>query len=149
VTQETEQRATLVLGLRAEDLFAIANGDLAPMQAYTDERVTVKGDMGLAMQLLDLFNVGAASVPYLIPLLQSEDVETRVYGLEALGKSGGRNVIPAVKRLLDDPDERVCDAAKRSLEAVSARTPQKRSAPDSNLALGTVELTGQSPGGKG
>jgi len=136
VTQDTETSAVLTLGLRAEDLFAIANGDLLPMQAYTDERVTVGGDIGLAMQLLDIFNVGAASVPYLIPLLQADDIEIRLYGLEALCRSGGRNAVPAVKRLLNDPDDRIRKAAERALETVLARALKTPTAP--NPALDTL-----------
>ena len=46
---------TLTLGADTQDIFNIIGGKLNPMQAFMQGKFQVKGDMGLAMRLMELF----------------------------------------------------------------------------------------------
>ncbi len=48
---------TMVLTAAADDYIAMVNGELAPMMAFMQGRVKVKGDMGLAMKLQAMFGL--------------------------------------------------------------------------------------------
>jgi putative sterol carrier protein len=48
---------TMVLTSSADDYIGIVNGELAPMTAFMQGRVRVKGDMGLAMKLQAMFGL--------------------------------------------------------------------------------------------
>jgi putative sterol carrier protein len=48
---------TMVLTASADDYLAMVNGELAPMTAFMQGRVKVKGDMGLAMKLQAMFGL--------------------------------------------------------------------------------------------
>lgn len=45
----------LTLGANAQDILNMFNGRMNPMQAYMQGKVQVRGDMGLAMRLADVF----------------------------------------------------------------------------------------------
>ena len=45
----------LTLGANAQDIVNMFNGRMNPMQAYMQGKVQVRGDMGLAMRLADIF----------------------------------------------------------------------------------------------
>jgi putative sterol carrier protein len=45
----------LTLGADTADIFNVVSGKLNPMTAFMQGKVQVKGDMGLAMKLMDLF----------------------------------------------------------------------------------------------
>ena len=45
----------LTLGANSQDILNMFNGRLNPMQAYMQGKVQVRGDMGLAMRLADVF----------------------------------------------------------------------------------------------
>ncbi len=51
----TTPNPNLTLGADTQDIFNLVGGKLNPMQAFMQGKVQVKGDMGLAMRLLDLF----------------------------------------------------------------------------------------------
>jgi len=51
----TTPNPNLTLGADTQDIFNLIGGKLNPMQAFMQGKVQVKGDMGLAMRLLDLF----------------------------------------------------------------------------------------------
>ncbi len=55
VEQGTTPNPNLTLGADTQDIFNVVSGKLNPMQAFMQGKVQVKGDMGLAMRLLDLF----------------------------------------------------------------------------------------------
>ncbi len=55
VEQGTTPNPNLTLGADTQDIFNVVNGKLNPMQAFMQGKVQVKGDMGLAMRLVDLF----------------------------------------------------------------------------------------------
>ena len=48
---------TMVLTSTADDYIAMINGELAPMTAFMQGRIKVKGDMGLAMKLQAMFGL--------------------------------------------------------------------------------------------
>ncbi|MBN1562397.1 MAG: SCP2 sterol-binding domain-containing protein [Anaerolineae bacterium] len=48
---------TMILTASAADYLAMVNGELAPMTAFMQGRVKVKGDMGLAMKLQAMFGL--------------------------------------------------------------------------------------------
>src|SRR5205085_4370459 len=58
---------------------------------------------------------GAACVPHLLTLEQSDNTEFRNIGLHALASAGGPQALSAVKSSLDDKDETVQDEAVRTL----------------------------------
>jgi putative sterol carrier protein len=51
----TAQSPRLTLGANTQDILNMFNGSLNPMQAYMQGKVQVRGDMGLAMRLADVF----------------------------------------------------------------------------------------------
>lgn len=55
VEQGTTPNPNLTIGSDTADIFNVIGGRLNPMQAFMQGKVQVKGDMGLAMRLLDLF----------------------------------------------------------------------------------------------
>jgi putative sterol carrier protein len=48
---------TMTLTATADDYMAIVNGELAPVSAFMQGRVKVKGDMGLALKLQAMFGL--------------------------------------------------------------------------------------------
>ncbi|NDJ77860.1 MAG: SCP2 sterol-binding domain-containing protein [Chloroflexi bacterium] len=48
---------TMTLTATADDYIAVINGDLAPMPAFMQGRIKVKGDMGLALKLQAIFGL--------------------------------------------------------------------------------------------
>jgi HEAT repeat protein len=58
---------------------------------------------------------GAACVPHLLPLMQSDDGALRVTGLNALAVAGGPDALAAVKAAVKDKEETVQDEAVRTL----------------------------------
>jgi putative sterol carrier protein len=48
---------TMVLTASANDYMAMVNGELAPMTAFMQGKVKVKGDMGLAVKLQGMFGL--------------------------------------------------------------------------------------------
>jgi putative sterol carrier protein len=57
VNEGEHDAPTMVLTSSADDYIAIVNGELAPMTAFMQGRVRVKGDMGLAMKLQAMFGL--------------------------------------------------------------------------------------------
>jgi putative sterol carrier protein len=55
VDQGTTPNPNLTLSADTQDIFNVVSGKLNPMQAFMQGKVQVKGDMGLAMRLMDLF----------------------------------------------------------------------------------------------
>jgi hypothetical protein len=53
---EVPAEPTTTVSIANDDIHALANGDLDPMQAFMAGRVTIAGDMLLAMQLQSLFS---------------------------------------------------------------------------------------------
>ena len=51
----TTANPNLTLGADAQDLLNMYSGKLNPMQAFMQGKVQIKGDMGLAMRLMDMF----------------------------------------------------------------------------------------------
>jgi putative sterol carrier protein len=51
----TAPNPNLTLSADTQDIFNLVHGKLNPMQAFMQGKVQVKGDMGLAMRLMDLF----------------------------------------------------------------------------------------------
>ncbi len=51
----TTPNPNLTLGADTADIFNVVSGKLNPMTAFMQGKVQVKGDMGLAMKLVDLF----------------------------------------------------------------------------------------------
>lgn len=50
----------LTLGANSQDILNMFNGRINPMQAYMQGKVKVRGDMGLAMRLADVFKPAAS-----------------------------------------------------------------------------------------
>jgi putative sterol carrier protein len=48
---------TMTLTSTADDYMAVVNGDLAPMSAFMQGKLKVKGDMGLALKLQTIFGL--------------------------------------------------------------------------------------------
>jgi putative sterol carrier protein len=57
VEQGTTPNPNLTLSADTQDLFKMVQGKLNPMQAYMQGKVQIKGDMGLAMRLMNLFKL--------------------------------------------------------------------------------------------
>lgn len=55
VESGTTANPNLTLGADTQDILNLVSGKLNPMQAFMQGKVQVKGDMGLAMRLLELF----------------------------------------------------------------------------------------------
>lgn len=55
VEQGTTTNPNLTIGADTQDIFNVIGGKLNPMQAFMQGKVHIKGDMGLAMRLMDLF----------------------------------------------------------------------------------------------
>ncbi len=55
VEQGTTPNPNLAISADTADIFNVVNGKLNPMQAFMQGKVQIKGDMGLAMRLVDLF----------------------------------------------------------------------------------------------
>lgn len=55
VEQGTSPNPNLTLSADTQDIFKLVQGKLNPMQAFMLGKVQIKGDMGLAMRLVDLF----------------------------------------------------------------------------------------------
>ncbi len=55
VDQGTTPSPNLTIGADTADIFNVVSGKLNPMTAFMQGKVQVKGDMGLAMKLVDLF----------------------------------------------------------------------------------------------
>lgn len=51
----TDQAADCTIGIDADDLNKLMNGDLNPMTAFMFGKLKVSGDMGVAMKLQSLF----------------------------------------------------------------------------------------------
>ncbi len=51
----TTPNPNLTISSDTQDIFNLVHGQLNPMQAFMQGKVQVKGDMGLAMRLMDLF----------------------------------------------------------------------------------------------
>lgn len=60
VTKGVAANPRLTLGANAQDIVNMFNGRLNPMQAYMQGKVQVKGDIGLAMRLAEIFRPAAA-----------------------------------------------------------------------------------------
>jgi len=58
---------------------------------------------------------GAGCSPYVLPLMQSDDIGVRLIALHALAAVGGPQALATVKSALDDKDESVQDEAVRTL----------------------------------
>lgn len=59
VTPGVATSPRLTLGANAQDIVNMFNGRLNPMQAYMQGKVQVKGDIGLAMRLAEVFRPAA------------------------------------------------------------------------------------------
>jgi putative sterol carrier protein len=55
VTQGSVPNPNLTISADTGDIQNLLSGKLNPMQAFMQGKVQIKGDMGLAMRLLDLF----------------------------------------------------------------------------------------------
>jgi putative sterol carrier protein len=55
VENGTTPNPNLTISADTADIFNLVQGKLNPMQAFMQGKVQVKGDMGLAMRLMDLF----------------------------------------------------------------------------------------------
>lgn len=78
---------------------------------------------------------GAASVPPLLPLMQSNDSATRILALHALAGAGGPEALAAVRAALSDKDEAVQDEAVRTLSTWPNTWPEDDSVAEPLLAL--------------
>jgi putative sterol carrier protein len=57
VHQGEHDAPTMILTASANDYMAMINGDVAPMTAFMQGKVKVKGDMGLALKLQAMFGL--------------------------------------------------------------------------------------------
>lgn len=58
VTEGAAKDPTLILTMDADDFMAMSRGDINPMNAFMGGKIKLQGDMGLAMKLQSLFNLG-------------------------------------------------------------------------------------------
>ena len=56
VTEGVSASPNVTLKMAATDFLALANGDLNPVMAFMQGRLTVEGDMAMAMRLQALFS---------------------------------------------------------------------------------------------
>ena len=78
---------------------------------------------------------GAACVPTLLPLPQSDDSALRIIGLHALAGAGGPEALAIVKSAVEDKDETVQDEAVRTLSMWPNNWPEDRGVAEPLLAL--------------
>jgi len=78
---------------------------------------------------------GAACVPNLAPLMQSQDGSLRMVGMHAMAIVGGPEALASVKAALDDKDEAVQDEAVRTLSTWPINWPEDAAAADILLTL--------------
>ena len=57
VHEGTSDNPTITVLANADDYLKVINGELAPMSAFMQGKVKVKGDMGMAMKLQSLFEL--------------------------------------------------------------------------------------------
>ncbi len=58
VHEGTHESPTMTLVASADDYIAVINGELNPMTAFMQGKIKVKGDMGLALKLQTMFDMG-------------------------------------------------------------------------------------------
>jgi HEAT repeat protein len=94
----------------------------ALLRALGDDRVTVREAAATTIGLLGQ-EAAAEGVPALITALNDAEPRVRRNALESLSDFGeaSRAAAPEARRLLDDPDERVREAARRMLAAVAPK----------------------------
>jgi hypothetical protein len=78
---------------------------------------------------------GAACVPHVLPLMQTNDVALRTVGLHALAVAGGPEALAAVKSALADKDEALQDEAARTLSTWPNNWPADEAAAEALLTL--------------
>lgn len=57
VHEGEHENPTMTITATADDYMALVNGELAPMTAFMQGKVKVKGDMGLALKLQAMFGL--------------------------------------------------------------------------------------------
>lgn len=57
VSEGQAEDPTITVIASADDYLKVVNGELAPMSAFMQGKVKVKGDMGMAMKLQSLFGL--------------------------------------------------------------------------------------------
>ena len=57
VSEGQAENPTITVLASADDYLKVVNGELAPMSAFMQGKVKVKGDMGMAMKLQNLFGL--------------------------------------------------------------------------------------------
>ena len=60
------------------------------------------------------------AVPYLVPLLEDEDLQVQPSSIRTLGALGGRLARRALRRCLDSPDDGIQEAAQEALDQLEA-----------------------------
>ena len=58
VNDGTADSPALIFSMDANDFMAMSRGDLNPMNAFMSGKIKLDGDMGLAMKLQGIFNLG-------------------------------------------------------------------------------------------
>jgi putative sterol carrier protein len=58
VVEGAADSPTLILTMDTDDFMAMSRGNLNPMNAFMSGKIKLQGDMGLAMKLQNLFNLG-------------------------------------------------------------------------------------------
>ncbi|MBN1202357.1 MAG: SCP2 sterol-binding domain-containing protein [Anaerolineae bacterium] len=58
VYEGEHESPSMILTATADDYIAMVNGDLNPMMGFMQGKIKVKGDMGLALKLQAIFDMG-------------------------------------------------------------------------------------------